>query len=98
MRRVLGSFGRGKVRVRFGCHAANPSVVPRVRSDPEERNTAAALIMAPCSPGRFTGRADMPPLEALSVADYGNFFNPQRLGVVAGSAEHAVFPGETKTS
>jgi hypothetical protein len=25
----------------------------------------------------FTGKADMPPLEAGSVADYGNTFNPE---------------------
>ena len=38
-------------------------------------DTAPALTMAPCSPGMFTGRADLPPLEACSVADYGNLFN-----------------------
>jgi hypothetical protein len=87
--RVPGSFGRGKTRVSFGFHGrlgfgrgglgfrmrCEGSGAP-VRSDPQPHATAPALTMAPCSPRLFTGKADMPPREASSVADYGNIFNP----------------------
>jgi hypothetical protein len=37
----------------------------------------------------FTGRAALPPLEASSVADYGNLFNPDGQQRVPPAAAHA---------
>jgi hypothetical protein len=62
----------GFVRVPCGKAFGAPGPIgPRRAHD-----TAPALTMAPCPPGLFTGRADVPPRGGLSVADYGNLFNP----------------------